>query len=153
MSIINNYCVKNPGLIEIEKILGKHVNIYKKKFELYHILCQWKLQFIDDATDVNSKRTYFTCGYWGQIRFSVTKIEYFSRCKRKFSHKSEMKIPYTTKPRYMTYEHYFKQPEPMIERVLDKKFYNIPELLKTFENALPPPFKNYKHNVLKEEKV
>ena len=57
-SVINKYCVKNRELIDIEKILQNHVKNSNKRFEFHHILCKWKLQFIDTTIHVKTKRMY-----------------------------------------------------------------------------------------------
>ena len=71
-SIINKYCVKNPELIEIEKTLQKHVNNYNKRFEFYHIICKWKLQFVDTTIHVKGN-----CSRSGLTRYLIRKIVYF----------------------------------------------------------------------------
>ena len=55
-SKINKYSLKNSELIEIEKLLQKHVNNYIKKFEFHHFICEWKLLFVDTTILVKSKR-------------------------------------------------------------------------------------------------
>ena len=85
-SIISKLCVKNPELIEIEKILQKHVNNYKRRFELYEIICEWKLLFIDTTIFVKSKRMYINGSRFGLLRYLIRKSEYFRRQGLRFSH-------------------------------------------------------------------
>ena len=78
-SIINEHCVKNPELIEMEKSLQKHINNYNKRFEFYQIICEWKLQFVDTAVHVKSKRLYSNSSRCGLIINVVRNIEFFRR--------------------------------------------------------------------------
>ena len=128
--IFNKYCVKNPELIERDKILQKHVNIYKKLFVFYEIICKWKLLFVDTTIHVKSKKMHSNGSRCGLIRFLIRKIEYFRRQRLRFSHILEMNITFTTSLDLMTYEHYIIQPMQMVEKVLKKKLYKNPELVK-----------------------
>ena len=67
MSIINKYCVKNPQPFEIEEILKQLVNDYNKKFEMYHIKCEWKSQFVDTIILVKPKERYCMSSYWRKL--------------------------------------------------------------------------------------
>ena len=50
------YAIMNPKLFEINNIFRSNVNNYDKKFELYKIVCKWKLVFYNDiSVDVKSK--------------------------------------------------------------------------------------------------
>ena len=46
--------------------------------------------------------------------------------------------------RNMTYEHYLKQPKPMIDWVLIKKIARNPELIKSLRNISHPLIRNYR---------
>ena len=104
-SIINNYCVKNPELIEIEKILQKHVFKYNERFEFYGIIYEWKLHFVDTTICVKSKRMYSNGSRCGLKRYLVMKNECFRRQGLRFSHILEMKITFISWLHLMTYEH------------------------------------------------
>ena len=129
-SIINNFCVKNPELFEIENKLQKHVNIYNKRFEFYRFICSWKLKFADTATCVKSKEIYSNCSCCGLIRYLIRKMEYFRRQGLRFSRKLEMNITFKTSLDLMTYKHYINQPMQMVERVPNRKFYKFCENVK-----------------------
>ena len=53
---IKKYCGKNPKLDEIENILQRHANKYKKSFEYFEIICEWNLQLFDTIRSVTSKK-------------------------------------------------------------------------------------------------
>ena len=106
MSPINRYCVEYPEIIEIEELLIKHVNDYNKKLVLYIFICEWKLKFMDTVIRVKSS---WMCS--GERAWKI--LKYLSG--RNFSHILEMNITFIIDLRYMTYEHYLKQPKPMIE--------------------------------------
>ena len=113
MSVVNRHCVKNSELIEIEK---KHVNNYNKKFCLYEIICEWKMEFIDTTVRVKSKRMCNIERHHSILtRYLTMKIKYFNRLGLKFSHTSEMIVTFISSLLNMTYEHYLNQPKPMIE--------------------------------------
>ena len=55
-TVINKYTIIIPELCEINKILINNVNNYDKRFEVYKIVCKWKLVFDNDfSIDVKSK--------------------------------------------------------------------------------------------------
>ena len=120
-STINKYSVKNPELIEIEKILQKHVSSFNKRFEIYHILCKWKLQFVDTIIYVKSKRMYTNGLHCGLRKYLLRKIDYFRRQGLRFSHILERNITFISSLNLMTYEHYINQPLQTVERILNKK--------------------------------
>ena len=147
---INKYCVKNLELIEIEEIFKKHVNNYNKKFELYHIICNWKLQLIDTIIVVKSKRMCNQSSYRGKfralVRYLIEKIEYFNDRGYNISQISEMNITFITDLMNMTYSHYITHPMQIVERELIRKICKNPELIKTV--IMPfPAVRNYKHIV------
>ena len=122
-SISNKYCVKKPELIEIEKILQKHVNNYKKRCEFYQIIFKWKIQFADFTIHVKSKRMYSNGLHCALIIYLVMKFEYFRRQGLRFSRILKMNITFITSLDLMTYEHYINQPMQLVERVLRKILY------------------------------
>ena len=137
-TIINRYYVKNPELIEIVKILRKHVFFYNKKFQSYSIICEWKLQFLETILHVKSKRMYNRSFHWGLIRYLTGKIDYLSRRGQKFSYISEKNITFTADLKNMTYAHYLEQPKQMIEWTLNKKYIETQNLQKCSEIYLFP---------------
>ena len=105
-SIIINYCVKKPELIETEKILQKRVNNYNKRFEYYHIFCKWRIQFAVTTIFVKSKKMYSNGSRCGLIRYLIRKFENFRKQGLRFSRILEMNITFITSLGLMTYEHY-----------------------------------------------
>ena len=133
-SIINKYCIRNPELIEVEQILRKHVNYYNKRFEVYGIICEWKLVFTDTTIRVKSKILYNKWIREGLIGYSARKIQYFRRQGFIFPHISEMSITFTAKFCNMTYEHYLEQPKCMLEWKLNEKLYKNPEPVRRLDD-------------------
>ena len=62
-----------------------------------------------------------------------------------------MNITFLTNLSIMTYEHYLKQPMPMIERVVNKKIARNPELIKTLRKTSHPLFWKYRHIIHSED--
>ena len=137
-SIINKFFIKNPELVKTEEMLKKHVENYNRRFEVFEIVCKWKLHFVDTTNCDKSKKLYSNGTNWGLIRYLKTKIEYFSRRGWKFFHISEMGITFTAKFWNMTFEHFLEQLKPMIERIFNKKFYKNPELVKSLKMCISP---------------
>ena len=51
-----------------------------------------------------------------------------------FSHLSEMNNTFKTRLDLVTYKHYIEQPMPMVERLINRKFFKIYELIKTLDD-------------------
>ena len=47
MSVVNRFCVKNTKLVPLCDLLKRNIDKYNKKFGLYEIICEWKLDFLD----------------------------------------------------------------------------------------------------------
>ena len=103
------------------KIFQKDVNNCNKRFEFYHLICKWTLQFVGTTTYVKSKRMYSNGSRCGLIRYLLKKIESFGKKVLIFSRILEMNITFITSLDLMTYEQYLNQPMQMVERVLNKK--------------------------------
>ena len=136
-SIISRYSVLNPNFIHIEDFLKDYVDDYNKLFEFYLIFCSWKLHFWDNIINVKSDRLYIINRGWNLRKILISKIESFESYGYKFSHISEMNITFRTGFTIMTYEHYLKQPKPMVEWILNKKLAQNPELIKRTRKQLP----------------
>ena len=50
ISIANRFCVKDPEVGEIEKILRNYIKDYSKKSNFFYIGCEWKLNFSTSYT-------------------------------------------------------------------------------------------------------
>ena len=112
---------RKSQLIDIEKILEKHVNKYNKRFEFYQIVFKWKLQFVVTTICVKSKRMYSNSSRCGLQIYLVRKNEYFRRQELRFSHILEMNISFISSLNLMTYEQYINQPMQMVTRIPNKK--------------------------------
>ena len=145
-SVINKYTVKNPSFLHMENILKNFVDDYNKKFEFYLIFCKWKLHFSDTIINVKSDRLYnIHRPGWNLRRNLMSKIEYFESGGHNFSHISEMNVVFITDLRNITYEHYLKIPEPMLEWAIIRKLAKNPELIKKFRNTYHPSIRKYRH--------
>ena len=69
------------------------------------------------------------------IKYLIRKIDYFRRQGLRFSRTLEMNITFITSLDLMTYEQYINQPMQMVEIVLNKKFYENPELVKMLKDV------------------
>ena len=88
------------------------------------------MQFEDSIIHFKSRKIYSNGSRCGLMRYITRKIEYFRRQGLKFSRVLEMNITFITSLDLMTNENYINQPMQMVERVLNKKFYKNPELVK-----------------------
>ena len=61
------------------------------------------------------------------------KNNHYKRQELQFSHLSEINITFKTKLDHMTYRHYFEQPMPMVERLINRKLYKKYDLIKTLD--------------------
>ena len=130
--VINKYTIINPELCEVNTILKNNVNVYDKRFEVFKIVCKWKLVFHNIfSIDVNSKvMSRISVLRHNIVKYSK-KINFYRRQGLQFSHMSEKKITFKTSLDIMTYKHYIEQPMPMVERLVNRKLYKDYELLKT----------------------
>ena len=138
MSIISRYTVTNPDFLHIENKLKNYVLDYNKKFEIYVIICKWKVHFSDTIVSVEDNPWIsFSAGYY--LRDSVlSKIKYYEKLGHKFSLLWEMKITYISDLRDSTYEHYLNQPKSMMEWKLNAILAKNPELIKVLGNSCHP---------------
>ena len=58
-SIVNRYCVKDPKVDEIKKLLRNYVKAYSKKFTFFYTTCKWNLQFSNCNTVFISANTEY----------------------------------------------------------------------------------------------
>ena len=143
MSIISRYSVTYPGFLHIEKILKNYVLEYYKKIEFYLIICKWKLHFSDTIVIVKSNTWYSVSAGYHLKNFLLTKIKYFERYGRNFSHISEMNITFISDLRNMTNEHYLNQPKSMLEWNFNAILAKNPEHIKVLRNSSHPLFRKY----------
>ena len=109
-TVINKYTIINPELREINNILIKHVNNYDKRFEVYKVVCKWKLVFdTDTSTDVKSKVMYKISVLRHNLEnYIKNKVDFYRKQRLKFSHISEMNIAFRTSLDFMTSKHYME---------------------------------------------
>ena len=89
------------------------------------------MHFSDTINDVKSDRLYnIHRAGWNLRRSLMSKNEYLENNGHKFSHISEINTVFITDLRNMTYEHYLKIPNPMIECSIIKKLTINPMLIK-----------------------
>ena len=101
-TVINKYAIMNPELCEINNILINNVNKYHKKFELYKIVCKWKLVY-NISIDVESKLMYrISVLRYNLEKYLKDKINYYRRQGIEFSYIAEMNITSTTSLNFMT---------------------------------------------------
>ena len=111
-SIVNKYCIRNPEFFKIEDILKKHVDNYRKDFEYFVIICEWKLVFDNNIIIFEKTREHDnTYTFWNLKLFLLEKINYYEAIDSKFSNISEMNITFITNLRCMTYQNYIRQPK------------------------------------------
>ena len=57
-SIVNRYCVKDPKVDKIKRIMRKCVKEYSKNF-FFHTTCKWKLLFSNCHTGCKAANTEY----------------------------------------------------------------------------------------------
>ena len=63
-TVINKYSITSSELCQINDIIKNNVYIYNRRFEIYEIVCNWKLVFDNDISiDVKSKVLYRDAQY------------------------------------------------------------------------------------------
>ena len=127
-TVINKHAIMNPELCDINNIIINNGNNYGKRFELYKIVCKWKLVFVKAfSIDVQSKAMYrnSVIRHIFQKHLKI-KIKYYRRQGLEFSHKSEINNSFITSLDFLTYKHYMEQPMPMVEmveRIVNRRLY------------------------------
>ena len=67
-------------------------------------------------------------------KYLRNKIKRFKKERLEFSHISELNITFETRLDHMTYKHYFEQPMPLVERLINRNLYKNYELIKTLDD-------------------
>ena len=135
-TVINKYTIMNFKLCEINNILINNVNNYDKSLEIYKVVCKWSLVFDNDISiDVTSK----VINRISVLRHNLEKylkvrINYYRRQGFEISHISEMNITFIPSLGFKTFKHYMQQPMPMVERIVNRRFYKNNELIKTLDD-------------------
>ena len=124
-TVINKYTIMNLDLCQINDIIMNIVNNYNRRFEYFENVYKWKLVFDNDiSTDVKSKVMYRVSVLSHNLeKYLKKKIIHFKRQRLEFSHISETKITFITRLDHLTYKYYIEQPMPMVERLINRKFY------------------------------
>ena len=107
------------------------------------------MHFSNTIINVKSDRIYNILRKhtsWNLRTNLISKIEYFESIGYKFSHISEMNIVFITDLRNLTYEHYLKIPNSMLQWTINKKLANNPQLIKAFNiNTKHPLIRKNRH--------
>ena len=149
MSIVNRYCVKDPKVDEIKKIVKKYVKEYSKKFIFFYITCKWKLHFSNYHTGFKFANTEYkrlfllVCDQCDMLEmYLFSRIEYLHTMDGlETRHTGEMKITFITEFRFMTYNHYIDIPKQMVEWNLMRKIHENPKLIRSLQK-MPEPVLN-----------
>ena len=134
-SINKKYCAKTPKLIEIEKKYENIIIIIIKALNFNKLYVNGNYSLLILLFMLNQKRMYDNGLRCGLIKKLIRKIDYFRGKRLRFSHILEMNITSIPNLNLTTFEHSFIQPMQMIERVLIKKLYKNPELVKMLKDV------------------
>ena len=145
MSTICRYSVTNPDFLQTENILENYILDYNKKFAFYLFICKWKLHFPDTIVSFKSNTWYSVSAGYCLRNFLLSKIKYFERYGRKFSHMSELNITFISDLKNMTFELYLNQPKSMLEWKLNVILAKNPELKKILGNSSHPLVRKNQH--------
>ena len=106
-TVINKYTIINPEPCELNKILKNNVNKYDKRFEIYKIICIWKL-VIDNDTSIDVKsRVMCRVSVFrrNQVKYLKNKTISHGRQGSEFSYIAEMNNTFVTRLDFMTNKH------------------------------------------------
>ena len=74
------------------------------------------------------------------------RLEYYEKLGIKFLNISEKKIIFKSKLAHMTFEHYILTPKSLVEWAINKKLYQNPSLIKTFDSVPTPWYNKFWYN-------
>ena len=141
MSIVNRYCVKDPKVDKIKKILRQVVKEYSEILSFFLKTSKWKLHFSFYHTGFISANTEYKlffllgCEPFDMLeRYLLRQNEYlYSKEGLDTYHKGEMELTFISEVRFMTYNHYIVMPERMVEWNLIRKIHENPKLMRSLE--------------------
>ena len=118
---------------EVDKKLKDYITTHDKKFDLYFINCDFKIEFDNNFT--TSKQTNFFNNIENNIKSSLLyQFECFKSRRYAFYKINQMTINSISDRCNMTYQHYINQPMCMCEPQINLKVAKSPQLI----NSLGP---------------
>ena len=151
MSVAKRYCVKNPIFLRREDIIKNTFMKIRKALDLISISVNENWILIKFFICAKSERKYNKHSFCDLRRHLIKKIENFEKPGYEISHICEMNITFISDLRNMTYEHYLKQPNQMIEWVLNKEIHKNTKVIKSFRNISHPLIRKNKRMFPSEE--
>ena len=141
LSLYNKYTINNINLDEVDKILKDYVTTQTKKFDLYLIICEFKIEF--DIKFTTKRET----NYLHNINDIITKIkgyllywiDYYKLQGYGFRNINELIIKTFSDKCNITDEHYLNQPMHMCERQINKNIAKNPQLINSFDRSKNHP--------------
>ena len=128
-SLYKKYVINNINLDEVDKILSDYVSTHNKKFEIYFIYCEFKIQF-DNNSIIDIKSEYV---HNIEIVKIIQCLKYSIECHKlkgyKFHNIFQMTINIVNDRCNMKYEFYMHPPKFPLETKFNIIFAKNPRLL------------------------
>ena len=127
------YIFTHPNFFEVDKFSIDFVERNNKKFDLYLVSCEFKLELNNNINPQIKREYFYNTSIISMKKYLLYSIEHFmSRgyiiCKIK-----EMIIQTISDRRNMTYKYYLNQPMSMCERVINMIFAKKPQLINVLD--------------------
>ena len=117
-SFIRRYIILNPVFNQIDEIMKRYFNIYKKGSENCLVSCVLKLLTTTNRVSYIRTKTKLHFDFFlfsrNSILSRINKGRYF------LPHIYQMRTTFSSSFRELTYKHYLKQPIPMFENTLNQ---------------------------------
>ena len=133
LGVVNKYYIPNVPVIEIDKVISKHIYDYNKKFHDFVCWCKIQNEYFCEKNKV----------LWGSAPSAIKIKEKIIRsynCRQ--NDLIYIEIIFITDLESATYNHYFQLPKPMIERKICQIIDHNPNLIKTLNN-MPKPYRRH----------
>ena len=131
---------------ENDKILKDYVSSHNKKFNIYFIYCEYKIQFDNNYTRNLSTACVHNKDFEKIYQSLIYYVESIKINGYIFEKIYEMTINTISDKCNITHEIYFNNPMPMVERRINFTFAKNPQLINSLErNKSHPLIRKFSH--------
>ena len=133
------YFSNNPNLFEVDKILSDYIERYNKKFDLYLVNCEFKLELNDNFNPHIKRECFYNTKIISMKKYLLYWIEFFMSRGYKFFKINQMTINIIGDRCNMTYEYYINQPMSMCQRKINMNIAKNPLLKNSLDRKQNHP--------------
>ena len=132
-SLYKKYTINNINLDEVDKILNDYIITHNKKFDLYFIICEFKIEFDNNST------TSIETNYFYNIEANNIKsyLLYYSDCFSlqgyNFYNINQTTINSNHDRCNITHREYLKLPMPATERKINLNIDKNPQMIHSLD--------------------